>query len=249
MKNNRIFQSVAGVTLSLSILFSGSMFFASPEVHAASISASSTASNIIATGNRFLGVPYKFGASTGNTSSFDCSSFTQYAYKLNGISIPRSSKQQSQAGTLVSRDQLQPGDLVFFYSPIHHVAIYMGNGKLLHTFGKGGVTVTDLNSGWWNSHYATARRVIPGNGQAVAAPSQQPQAQPVAAPSKNQPQTQPASAAANQQLPQDQAVAAPAPQTDSQTASDAPLKQNPKKSSHKTTHLHQISSGEHQSEN
>jgi lipoprotein Spr len=235
MNNNRISKSIAGVTLSLSILFSGSMFVASPEAHAASVSASSTASNIIATGNRYLGVPYQFGAKTGNTSSFDCSSFTQYVYQLNGVSIPRSSRQQSQAGTFVSRDQLQPGDLVFFYSPIHHVAIYMGNGKLLHTYGKGGVTVTDLNSGWWSSHYATARRVIPGNGQAVAAPSQQPQAQPAAAPS--------------QQQPQDQAVA-PAPQTDSQTVTDAPSYHKPHKSSHKSSHKHHHkSSHHHQNEN
>jgi lipoprotein Spr len=88
-------------------------------------------------------------------------------FKQNGISLPRSSKQQSTVGTYVSRSQLQPGDLVFFYSPIHHVAIYMGNGKLLHTYGKGGVTVTNLNTGWWNSHYTTARRVLSSNGQAA----------------------------------------------------------------------------------
>jgi hypothetical protein len=210
------------------------MFVASQEVHAASVTTSSTASNIIATGNRFLGVPYHFGAKTGNTSSFDCSSFTQYVYQLNGVSIPRSSKQQSQAGTLVSRDQLQPGDLVFFYSPIHHVAIYMGNGKLLHTFGKGGVTVTDLNSGWWNSHYSTARRVIPGNGQAVPAPSKQPQAQPAAVSGKQ---------------PQDQAVTSGAPQTDSQTTNEAPAYKKPQKSSHKTLHKQPKNNDDHQDEN
>jgi lipoprotein Spr len=205
--SNRIGKSIAGVTLSLSILFSGSMFVAPPEVHAASVSASSIASNIIATGNSFAGVPYRFGSKTGNTSSFDCSSFTQYVYQVNGISIPRSSKQQSQAGTFVARDQLQPGDLVFFYSPIHHVAIYMGNGKLLHTFGKGSVTVTDLNSGWWDSHYTTARRVIPGNGQAA-----------VAAPLTK---------------PQEQAVHAPKPQPESRWASEAPSDYKSHKSSHK----------------
>ncbi|TNJ66003.1 NlpC/P60 family protein [Paenibacillus hemerocallicola] len=88
-------------------------------------------------------------------------SFTQYVYKLNGVSIPRSSRQQSKAGTYVPRSQLQPGDLVFFYSPIHHVAIYMGNGKILHTYGKGGVTISNLNSGNWNRNYTTARRVLP----------------------------------------------------------------------------------------
>jgi lipoprotein Spr len=158
-------KSIVGVSLSLSLLFSGSMLMTAKPAQAATVSASATASNIISTGKQYLGVRYQFGARTGNTSSFDCSSFTQFAFKQNGVNIPRSSKQQSQAGTFVPRNQLQPGDLVFFYQPIHHVAIYMGNGKLLHTFGKQGVTITDLNSGWWNNHYTTARRVLPTFGQ------------------------------------------------------------------------------------
>jgi hypothetical protein len=104
-------------------------------------------------------------------------------YRLNGVSLPRSSRQQSTAGEHVSRSNLQPGDLVFFYSPIHHVAIYIGNGKILHTYGKPGVTISDLNSGWWSSHYATARRVLPSGGQAPA------QAQPTAPPTTPTPPT------------------------------------------------------------
>lgn len=165
MKKNRLSKSLVGMTLSLSLLTSGAMMFTPKSAHAATVSASSTASNIIATGQRYMGVRYQFGARTGRTDAFDCSSFTQYVYRLNGINIPRSSRQQSQVGIYVPRNQLQPGDLVFFYSPIHHVAIYMGNGKLLHTFGKPGVTITNLNSGWWSTHYTTARRVLP-SGQA-----------------------------------------------------------------------------------
>ncbi|MDF2664082.1 MAG: hydrolase, partial [Paenibacillus sp.] len=52
------------------------------------------------------------------------------------------------------------GDLVFFYSPIHHVGIYIGNGKVMHTYGKPGVTISSINSGWWKDHYTTARRVL-----------------------------------------------------------------------------------------
>jgi lipoprotein Spr len=178
IKKNHFAKSIVGITLSLSLFFSGSMLLTAKPAHAATISSSSTANNIISTGKQFLGVRYQFGAKTGNTNSFDCSSFTQYAYKQNGVAIPRSSKQQSQAGTFVPRNQLQPGDLVFFYSPIHHVAIYIGNGKILHTFGRPGVTITDLNSGWWNSHYTTARRVLPNYGQAVLAPNTQPALKP-----------------------------------------------------------------------
>ncbi|MDF9839281.1 hypothetical protein M2105_000277 [Paenibacillus sp. PastF-1] len=54
---------------------------------------------------------------------------------------------------------------MFFYSPIHHVAVYIGDGKILHTYGEGGVTVTDLNSGWWDEHYTSARRVLPAESQ------------------------------------------------------------------------------------
>lgn len=147
-----------GICFTMTLAFGAGSFVTGPNTtYAAS---ASTADQIISTGSQFMGVPYQFGAQAGNTSSFDCSSFTQYVFGQNGIKLPRSSRQQSTVGTFVPRSQLQKGDLVFFYSPIHHVAIYMGDGKLLHTFGKGGVTITNLNSGWWNSHYATARRVL-----------------------------------------------------------------------------------------
>lgn len=126
----------------------------------ATVSASSKASNIVSTAKKYLGVKYKFGAKTGNTSSFDCSSFTQWVFKKNGISIPRESKAQSKVGRYVSKSNLQVGDLVFFYSPIHHVGIYIGGGKVIHTYGSPGVTISSINSGWWKDHYTTARRVL-----------------------------------------------------------------------------------------
>lgn len=129
-----------------------------------SISAT-TADRIISTGNRYLGVPYKFGAKAGSTSSFDCSSFTQYVYKKFGISLKRTSRSQATQGKYVSRSNLRKGDLVFFSTrtsggKIAHVGIYAGNGKILHTYGAGGVKYSSINSGWWSSHYITARRVI-----------------------------------------------------------------------------------------
>ncbi|CAI6085101.1 C40 family peptidase [Cohnella sp. JJ-181] len=126
----------------------------------ATVTASSKASSIVALGKRYLGVRYKFGAKTGNTSSFDCSSFTQYLFRKYGVSLPRESKAQSKAGRYVSKSNLKPGDLVFFYSPIHHVGIYIGGGKVIHTYGKPGVTISSINSGWWKNHYTTARRVL-----------------------------------------------------------------------------------------
>lgn len=164
--NIRLIKKLSGLALGFAIIAGGTMAIEAAPTYAAE-SASATAANILATGEKYMGVPYQYGAASGRTDRFDCSSFTQYVYGQYGIKLPRSSKQQSAVGTYVPRDQLQPGDLVFFYSPIHHVAIYMGDGKLLHTYGKDGVTVTDLTSGWWNSHYATARRVLPANDASV----------------------------------------------------------------------------------
>ncbi|MBE8474392.1 C40 family peptidase [Streptomyces justiciae] len=77
-----------------------------------------------------LGSPYVWGA-TG-PDAFDCSGLTQAAYRSAGISLPRTTYAQIDAGRRVSRAELQPGDLVFFYSAISHVGIYIGNGQMIH---------------------------------------------------------------------------------------------------------------------
>jgi cell wall-associated NlpC family hydrolase len=82
----------------------------------------------LATGK--LGKPYVWGAAGPN--SFDCSGLVQWAFSQVGKSLPHSSNAQSQLGTPVDQANLQPGDLVFFYSPVSHVGIYAGNGKILN---------------------------------------------------------------------------------------------------------------------
>ncbi|MFZ3596430.1 NlpC/P60 family protein [Streptomyces sp. BH104] len=77
-----------------------------------------------------LGSPYVWGA-TG-PSAFDCSGLTQAAYKAAGVSIPRTTYSQIDAGPRIPKSQLQPGDLVFFYSSISHVGLYIGGGKMIH---------------------------------------------------------------------------------------------------------------------
>ncbi|TPQ22607.1 C40 family peptidase [Streptomyces sporangiiformans] len=77
-----------------------------------------------------LGSPYVWGA-TG-PDAFDCSGLTQAAYRSAGISLPRTTYAQIDSGTRVSRSRLQPGDLVFFYSGISHVGLYVGNGQMIH---------------------------------------------------------------------------------------------------------------------
>ena len=64
--------------------------------------------------------------------AFDCSGLVQYAYAAAGIDLPHSSRMQSTMGSPVSRSALQPGDLLFFYSPVSHVGIYIGNGQMVH---------------------------------------------------------------------------------------------------------------------
>ena len=77
-----------------------------------------------------LGDDYVWGAD--GPDSFDCSGLTMAAYKRAGVSLSHSSKAQYGEGRRVKRSALRPGDLVFYYSPISHVAMYMGDGKIVH---------------------------------------------------------------------------------------------------------------------
>ena len=90
-----------------------------------------------------VGKPYAWGAA--GPSSYDCSGLMLAAYRAAGISLPHSSSMQSRMGTPVSKANLQPGDLVFFYSPVSHVAMYIGNGQIVQasTYGQP-VAVTQL---------------------------------------------------------------------------------------------------------
>lgn len=78
----------------------------------------------------FLGVPYVWGGTTPN--GFDCSGFVQYVYGHFGINIPRVSQDQQNFGTkIISKTDLQPGDLIFWGNPAYHVGMYIGNGKYI----------------------------------------------------------------------------------------------------------------------
>lgn len=90
----------------------------------------STGQRILEAAGTRVGSPYVWGA-TG-PSSFDCSGLTSWAYKEAGISIPRTSQAQIGGGTQVSKADLQPGDIVAFYSGASHVGIYAGNGQVVH---------------------------------------------------------------------------------------------------------------------
>jgi len=127
------------------------------------------AQQVLAYSRTLLGTKYQFGAGPYEQArAFDCSSFVQHVFRRYDVELPRSSRQQSNVGRSVARDELQPGDLVFFYTPgrfnsnkiVGHVAIYQGNGQIIHTYGKPGVVVTDLNAPSWSKRYLFSRRVL-----------------------------------------------------------------------------------------
>jgi peptidoglycan DL-endopeptidase CwlO len=91
---------------------------------------SSRAARAVAFAYEALGRPYAWGA-TG-PGAFDCSGLTQAAWKSAGVSLPRTTFTQVNAGSRVSRSQLAPGDLVFFYPGLSHVGLYIGGGRMIH---------------------------------------------------------------------------------------------------------------------
>jgi cell wall-associated NlpC family hydrolase len=92
-------------------------------------------SELVKTAKRFIGIPYRWGGTTAE-NGFDCSGLTMVSYRLNGLNLPRVSRNQFKAGKWVSKAKLRQGDLVFFAtkggSRITHVGMYVGNGNFIH---------------------------------------------------------------------------------------------------------------------
>lgn len=114
---------------------------------------------------QYLGCKYVYGGS--GPSTFDCSGFTMYVYKHFGVSLSHSATAQSRNGSYVAKENLQPGDLVFFkdyqtMDGIGHCGIYIGNGNFIHASSGTGycVKISTLLSGSYNTRYSTARRII-----------------------------------------------------------------------------------------
>ena len=128
----RVTTAVAGRSLS------------APSVDELPVAPGSAAAVAIAAALAEVGDAYAAGG-TG-PSAYDCSGLTSTAYAAAGVSLPHSSRAQSTLGRQVSRNELQPGDLVFYYTPISHVALYIGNGMIVHarTYGKP-VAVTSVD--------------------------------------------------------------------------------------------------------
>ncbi|SEO85223.1 C40 family peptidase [Propionispora vibrioides] len=125
-------------------------------------SVDSSGANIVNTAQKYMGVPYVWGGET--PSGWDCSGFTRYVMKENGINLPRTAAEQFAVGTPVNKTNLQAGDLVFFttYKPgASHVGFYMGNGKFIHASSAAKqVTISELADEYYTSHYIGARRYV-----------------------------------------------------------------------------------------
>ena len=126
---------------------------------------SSLGQEIVEYAKQYLGYPYVYGGA--GSSSFDCSGFTMYIYKNFGYSLSHSARAQSKMGTYVEKENLQPGDLVFFLDyetmdDIGHCGIYIGDGNFIHASSGTGycVKISTLLSGSYDRRYATARRLI-----------------------------------------------------------------------------------------
>lgn len=116
--------------------------------------AAAVRSGAMSTAMAQIGKPYRWGAA--GPSAFDCSGLISYSFSEAGKDLPRTSRAQSQVGTPVSKSNLKPGDLVFFYSPVSHVGIYIGGGQIVHASTSGQpVKISDMDRMPFNS----ARRV------------------------------------------------------------------------------------------
>ena len=132
----------------------------SENVSSSPAAASSKGQAIVNTAMQYLGVPYVWGGTSPR--GFDCSGLVQYVCKQNGISVNRVACDQRRNGTYVSRENLQPGDLVFFARGgyIHHVGIYVGNGNMIHAPQTGDVVkISSIQTSYRVQTYAGAVRL------------------------------------------------------------------------------------------
>ncbi len=127
---------------------------------------SSRASALVVNALSFLGEPYRYGGDRAS-KGFDCSGLVRRVYKETlGLVLPHNAAAQSREGEKVAKNQLRPGDLVFFNTlrrAFSHVGIYIGDGRFVHAPRPGqSVRISDLDSPYWKRRFDGARRLIIG---------------------------------------------------------------------------------------
>ncbi len=139
----------------------------------AGLSVRDRTSELVVNAMGFLGVPYRRGGDSAETG-FDCSGFVRAIYEQTvGLVLPRKADDQAAATQVIDRQDLKPGDLVFFNTmrrAFSHVGIYVGEGKFIHSPKPGAeVRVEDMGGSYWRRRFDGARRVISGNTAAPPA--------------------------------------------------------------------------------
>ena len=127
------------------------------------------ATDLITRSLQLIGVPYKRGGNSSNTG-FDCSGLVRFVYEETfGKLLPRRADEQARSTEKIAREELQPGDLVFFNTmrrTFSHVGIYLGEGKFLHAPSKGkSVEIADMRQAYWHKRFTGARRVPTGSAE------------------------------------------------------------------------------------
>lgn len=128
--------------------------------------AKDSAADITSYALSLIGVDYRFGGNTPD-QGLDCSGLIRYVFQqATGISLPRSAREQARVGESITRDDLQPGDLVFFNTrrfQFSHVGLYIGDNRFIHAPSSGGsVEVTSLDNRYWQKAFNGARRIVSG---------------------------------------------------------------------------------------
>lgn len=119
--------------------------------------------NLVETARSYLGVPYLWGGASAQ--GFDCSGLTMSVYRLNGLQLPRSSRDQYEAGSAVTKDELRPGDLLFFSTNgtgrVSHVGLYAGDGTFIHAPSRGRTISQDkLSDAYYQKTFVGARTYL-----------------------------------------------------------------------------------------
>ena len=142
---------------------------ASPRNGTPELRINTTGDRVVSHGMDYLGVRYRYGG-TSRSTGVDCSGLVLNVFQHSvGMRLPRTAAEQARVGVRVNRDQLKPGDLVFFNTSRRansHVGIYIGNNRMLHAPRSGGVVrIEDISKKYWATRYNGARRIVIASAQ------------------------------------------------------------------------------------